>query len=351
MGRRFSPLVPALAFFALQSIGAHGQTVVYSGQVYLPEGKSYSEIRLLDLATGKTVQMSHSARFHGTPWCSSDGSILFTVPWQEGLYRLDRDTGVEQKVATTDQPNVSIVGGLSNGRVLVQEYTSEFVIEIFDLKASRFIRKIEGLRAAISADQKWIAYQYPASPLKPGASHVYVTEVEGDKVIDLGQGDTPAFFPKEEKLAYTHPEKSENGQTIEVIVYDLQRDERKSAVFKDGDELVPDFRDLIVAPDGMTMILALGGGAHGPSDSYLLRDGTATLTHMDLREWAGWSKNGLLLYSTSNALRPLDHHRNVWTSDIEVFDYRTRKVKPVVSGISQNTDPQWCSASQSSGKR
>lgn len=343
MGKRFSYLVSALVCFALQSISIHGQTLVYSGQNYLPQGKSYSEIRLLDLATGKTVQLSQSARFHGTPWCASDGSILFTIPWQEGLYRLDRATGTEQKIATTDQPNVSIVGELPNGRIVLQEFTSEFVIQFYDLKAGRVVRSIPGLLPSISSDRSWIAYQYPASPLKPGISHVFIAEVEGSKVIDLGPGETPAFFPTEEKLAYTHPEKSAGGNTIEVVIYDLQHDDRKTAVFQDGDEASAEFHHLIAAPDGVTMILTLDGGAHGPAASYLLRDGAATSIDMDLREPAGWSNNGLLLYSTSDALRPLDRRRKVWASDIEVFDYRTRKIKPVVAGISANTDPQWCS--------
>jgi hypothetical protein len=342
MSKRFSYLVSAIVCVALQSFSIHGQTLVYSGQNYLPQGKSYSEIRLLDLTTGKTVQLSQSARSHGTPWCASDGSILFTVPWQEGLYRLDRKTGTEQKLATTDQPNVSIVGELRNGRIVLQEFTSEFVIQFYDLKTGRVVRSFPGLLPSISSDQNWIAYQYPASPLKPGISHVFIAEVEGSKVVDLGPGETPVFFPAEKKLAYTHPEKSEGGNTIEVVIYDLQHDDRKTAVFQGRDELSANFHHLIAAPDGITMILTLDGGAHGPPDSYLLRDGTATSINLDLSELAGWSNNGLLLYSTSDTLRPLDRRRNVWASDIEVFDYRTQKIKPVVTGISANTDPQWC---------
>lgn len=64
------------------------QTFVYSGREYQTVGRSYAQLRTMDLSTGVTTQLTTSNRDHERPWCSPDDGacIFFTVP---GVWVLD----------------------------------------------------------------------------------------------------------------------------------------------------------------------------------------------------------------------------------------------------------------------
>jgi hypothetical protein len=324
-------------------LAAHGQVFVYSGREYSKVGRSYSQIRSVDIATGKQTQLSKSMRYHNSPWCASDGSILFTVPDEKAIYRLDPASGTEHKIMPIDQNLAAVIGELDDQRIVVQEYADDFQIEILDLKMGRSIRKISGLRASISPDHKLIAYEFsPSIPDQKQVPHVYITEIQSGNVLDLGEGATPTFLPTQGKLVYTHPEKTKNAPQIEIVIYDLNTGKSNSKIFTADEAIFPEFADLTVAPDGGTMVLASAGGGHGSSVYYLLRSGSATVIDSDLLGWAGWSSNNLLLYGTDRILRALDKNRSVWVTDIKVFDSHTGSVRTIKGGISLNLDPQWC---------
>jgi hypothetical protein len=68
-----------VAFNPIGTGSIHGQSFVYSGREYLKAGKSYQQIRTMDITTGKSTPLSKSARDHDIPWCTSDGSIYFST--------------------------------------------------------------------------------------------------------------------------------------------------------------------------------------------------------------------------------------------------------------------------------
>jgi Tol biopolymer transport system component len=175
------------------------------------------------------------------------------------------------------------------------------------------------------------------------ASHLYIAEIQGDKILDLGEGATPAFFPKGEKIAYTLPQKSKDSSQIETIIYDLKTETRDSKIFTAADRVFDWFYDLTIAPDGITMILSNAEGHHGSDAFYLLQNGLATKIDESLQGWAGWSTNGLLLYATEREIRELDGIGGVWVNDIKVFDLHTGKIRTLIKGISANVEPCWCS--------
>jgi Tol biopolymer transport system component len=337
-------LLLTLICLPLGTCFAHGQTFVYSGREYLKTGKSYPQIRMMDIPTGKSAQLSKSARDHAIPWCTSDGSIYFTSYDEKAIYRLDRDSGNESKVMPIARDISAFIGELDDRRIVVQEVGHDFEIEILDLKAGRSIRIFDGVSASISPDHKAIAYQYP--PLDSDvASHVYVAEIESGKILDLGKGATPAFFPTGGKLAYTLPPQNTNLTQIKTIIYDLKTGSKDSRIFSAKDEIFSWFTNLTIAPDGLTMILGNASGGHGSDVYYLLRSGTATIIDQYLQGWAGWSANGLLLYATEEEIRALDSHRQVWVNDIKAFDFHTGKARTLIKGISANIAPCWCTSS------
>jgi len=323
------------------TVSIQGQSFVYGSREYLKAGRSYRQIHMMDIETGKSIQLSKSARDHEIPWCTSDGSVYFTIPSEKAIYRLDRMSGQESKVMPMPQDLRAFIGEMDDQHIAVQKQIGDhFEIEILDLKARRSIRKFPGMSAAISPDYKSIAYASP--PSTPDAvSHVYVAGIRGGNILDLGEGATPAFFPTGEKIAYTLPQESKNASQISTIIYDLKTGSRDSRIFSAVDEVFA-FACLTIAPDGLTMVLATQGGAHGSYIYYLLRSGLATVFDKNLPGWAGWSSDGLLLYPGEQDVRALDRSRKVWVNDIRDFDSRTGRVRTLIKGISTNIDPAWC---------
>src|SRR4051794_23528271 len=79
------------------------QTFVYSGREYLKQGRSWFQIRQMDLVTGRRGQLTSGEHDHFHPWCSPDNhSILFTPDSLGGEKRLsifDRQFRTERLVA------------------------------------------------------------------------------------------------------------------------------------------------------------------------------------------------------------------------------------------------------------
>jgi hypothetical protein len=329
-------LLPILLSLGMGSVQC--QTFVYSGREYLKVGTSYSQIRLMDLKSGKQAQLSKSSKDHEIPWCTSDGSIFFTTYSEKAIYRLDRSTNKESRVMGIAQYLRAFIGELDDQQVVVQEVGEDFEIEILDLKTARSIKRFAGVSPSISPDHKSIAYE--------SSSHVYVIDVLNGNVLDIGEGATPAFFPTGNKIAYTKPQISNDVSQIEIVIYDLKTGSKDSNVFAASEKVFQRFYDLTIAPDELTMILSVGSGGHGSGVYYLLGSGKATIIDEQLGRWSGWASSGLLLYDTERALRSLDAGRQVWTNDIKVFDFHTGKVRTIIKGISVNLDPSWCNPSK-----
>jgi Tol biopolymer transport system component len=341
--RKQSPQLLLVLSYLLLGMGSlHSQSFIYSGREYRKVGKSYWQIRFLDIATGKQKQLSISARDHSIPFCTSDGSIFFTIYGEHAIYRLDPVTGKESIIMPIAHELGAFIGDLDNQRVAVQVVGNDFGIEILDLKTGRSIKNFKGVSASVSPDHKFIAYEYP--PSDPHVvSHVYIAEIHGDKVLDMGEGATPAFFPNGEKIAYTLAQKSKDSSQIETIIYDLKKGTRDSKIFTAANRVFDWFYDLTIAPDGITMILSNAEGQHGSGAFYLLQNGSATKIDESLQGWAGWSTNGLLLYATERDIRELAGVGGVWVYDIKAFDLHTGKIRTLIKGISANEDPCWCS--------
>jgi Tol biopolymer transport system component len=98
------------AFFVL-ALCSTAQEIVYSGREYLKVGRSWSQIRELNLTTNQRRQLAVSPRDHWHPWCAPDGkSVFFTSSSENGkeiLYRFDRFTKQENASVVLDQEAVS----------------------------------------------------------------------------------------------------------------------------------------------------------------------------------------------------------------------------------------------------
>lgn len=131
----------ATTFFA---VSLHAQTFVYSGREYKRVGRSYGQLRTMDLKTGTQTQLTTSDRDHNTPWCSPDGSyILFTVPDEQWIFKFDRRTKTESREIPLTEELFAFVGMLESNRLLVQHRGG--ILEVLDLKTNRSVRKFPRL--------------------------------------------------------------------------------------------------------------------------------------------------------------------------------------------------------------
>jgi len=73
-------------------------------------------------------------------------------------------------------------------------------------------------------------------------------------------------------------------------------------------------------------------------------DGEWAFIDGNLHSWGGWVRGQLIYATDGRDLRPLAGNGNVWVSDIKVLDQRDGKIRTVVSGVSMNSDPQWCNS-------
>ena len=139
---------------------------------YLHHGQSWAQIREMDLATGRRIQLTTSARHHWKPWCSPDNkSILFTTGSPDkALYRFDRVTKRETPVMTLEQDFFAVSAALSNSRVVIQEYGG--IIEIIDIAAARRIRRFSGINPVVSSDRKLLAWETRRDPFSKVHPHI-----------------------------------------------------------------------------------------------------------------------------------------------------------------------------------
>src|SRR6266700_2949292 len=109
-------VVFAIVYLGLNSLPAAAQTFIYSGREYLQQGQSWGQIREVDLATNRRIQLTTSARHHWKPWCTPDNKfILFTTgAIDKTLCRFDRLTKRETAVMTLDQDIFAVSAALSD---------------------------------------------------------------------------------------------------------------------------------------------------------------------------------------------------------------------------------------------
>jgi hypothetical protein len=186
------------AFFVL-ALCSSAQQIVYSGREYLKVGRSWAQIRELNITTNQRRQLTVSQRNHWHPWCAPDGrSVFFTSSSENGeetLYRFDRHTKQEDASVVLDQKLFRITDAISNSRVIVEEYGG--IIEIIDIRANSKIRKLSGVHPVLSADRNVLAWQTAVDRVmhREQRSHILVSGVDGSGQLDLGEGNTPVFEP------------------------------------------------------------------------------------------------------------------------------------------------------------
>ncbi len=331
----------------LGCLAVWGQQIVYSGREYLKTGRSWFQIREVDSVTGRRIQITTSAKDHQKPWCAPDGrSLLFTSGnignWRT-LSTFNRVTHAESRVIQLEGDLFQITGTVGVNQIAVEEYGG--IIEIIDLARKIKVRRLEGVRAAISPDRQFLAWETRtdilASPRQ--VSHVMLSRLNGADPLDLGEGAAPAFLRDGKTLLFARLDFAEPSVTL--VRYDLRTANTQQQITREAEFIFG--VSLTVSPDGTTAILGGDTGGHGSGEYWRLsKDFTWVAFDENLDTWGGWSPDGRLVYSTDGhyALRDLDSKRTVWSSDVKVFDSRGNSVRTLVSGISQNADANWCLA-------
>ena len=327
------------------TLALSGQDLVYSGREYLKVGRSWPQIRELNLATNQRVQLTTSPRTHLRPWCAPDGrSVFFTsdpVNGQNVLYRFDRPTKQETVSIPLEQTLLQVADAVDSSQVVVEEYGG--IIEILDVAKNRKIRKISGVHAALSPDHTLIAWQTPVDRVmnKEQRSHILIARVDGTGQSDLGEGNTPAFLPNSKSLVFVRY----RDQNLDLVRYDIESQRQEVTATRDNEaDPFEDPYGLTIGPDGTTIVLSSCCGRYGSALFWrLLPDQTWKLLDDNLGRWGGWSQGGLLVYDTDGRdLRQLEPNKSVWVSDIKLFDPATGLTRTILQGVSQNEEPRWC---------
>jgi Tol biopolymer transport system component len=323
------------------------QTFVYSGREYFKVGRSWAQIREMNLATGQRIQLTDTPRDHWRPWCSPDGrSIFFTsspLGGDKTLARFDRTKKTETPLLKLEQDLSRVVDAVDGSNLVVQEYGG--VIEFVDVAKRQKVRRLSGVNPVLSPDRTLLARQTIADALaRPHPqSHVLLSKIDGESEIDLGAGAGPVFLPGGTDLLFARLDRE--SRKLEIVRFNLQS-KTQTVQATTNSEYASEVYDLGVSPDGSTILLATDGGRYG-SAVYWQVTYSGVLKSIDdnLGSWGGWSGNGLLIYSTDGRdLRALDAKRGVWGSDIRLLDQLATKIRTVVSGTSMNLEPRWCSA-------
>ena len=331
-----------IAFLVLSlSLGA--QNLVYSGREYLKVGRSWAQIRELNVATKQSVQLTTEPRSHWRPWCAPDGrSVLFTAGPEnrkEFLYRFDRLTKQESVAVSLDQALFRVSDAIDSARVMIEEYGG--IIEIVDLGTNRKIRKIHGVNPVLSPNHTLMAWQTPVDKIThpEQRSHVLISGVDGGGQLDLGEGETPVFRSDNKTIIFVRFH--EKDQRLDVVRHDIttQRDDIATTTAEFSDPY-----DLTISPNGTAILLSACCGRYGSAVYWRLTpDQHWRALDDNLGDWGGWSSNGLLVYATDGRdLRPLKPNGSVWVGDIRLFDSQTGLSRTIVQGISQNQQPRWC---------
>ncbi len=324
------------------SLGANSplqaQMFVYSGRQYLQQGPSWAQIREMDPATGRKIQLTTSAQHHWKPWCSADNkSILFTTgALDKTLYRFDRATKRESVVITLGQDIYGIAGALGPSRVVIQEYGG--IIEIIDVGAGTKIKSFSGTNPAVSLDQRLLAWQTRVDPFSKVQPHILFSDVNSDAPTDIGEGRAPLFANGKELVFF----RKRDEASMEIVRYNTDNRTEEVRVVKAAE--YGEVEDSTLSPDGATFVIATDGGRYGTGVYWRLTpSGEWTNVDDNLHEWGGWTLDGRLIYATDGRdLRSLYAKRSVWVGDIKLFDARTGQVQTVISGVSMNQNPRWC---------
>ena len=334
----------SIALFFL-SLSSSAQNLVYSGREYLKVGRSWAQIRELDVATNKRVQVTTSPHNHWHPWCAPDGkSILFTSSPENGketLYRFDRLTKHESLSVALDQTLFRVADAIDSSRVVVEEYGG--IIEIVDIARNTKIRKISGEHPVLSPNHTLMAWQTPVDKVmhREQRSHILISALDGTSQLDLGEGNTPVFLPDTKTLMFIRP----RDQRLDLVRYSIESQRQEvNTTRADLNDPFDDPYDLTISPDGTTIVFSACCGRYGSAVYWrLMSDQTWKTVDDNLGGWGGGAPDGFLVYATDGRdLRHLDPNRGVWVGDIRLFDSRTGLTRTIVQGISQNQEPRWC---------
>lgn len=334
------------AFFVL-TLCSSAQDIVYSGREYLKVGRSWAQIREINLTTNQRLQLTASPRNHWHPWCAPDGrSVFFSSSSENGkefLYRFDRFTKQEKASVGLNQKLFRITEAISNSRVIVEEYGG--IIEIIDIRTNDKIRTLSGVHPALSPNHTLLAWQTPVDRVmhKEQRSHILMAGVDGSGQLDLGEGNTPVFESDGKALTFVRSQ----GERLDLVRYNIesQQQEIQSTTAEDADPF-DDPYGLTISPDRTAIVLSRCCGRYGSAVFWRLTPQRRwEMIDDNLGAWGGWSQNGLMVYATDGRdLRPLDPKRGVWVGDVRLFDSLTGSTRTIVQGISQNEEPRWCTS-------
>ena len=273
------------------SLPLTAQTFVYSGREYLKVNRSWSQIREMNLATGRRVQLTANPRDHWRPWCAPDGrSILFTSSPPGGeklLSRFDRITKKETPLITLEQDLFQVVAALDRSNIIVQEYGS--VIEFIDIAKNHKVRRVSGLNPVLAPNRMLVAWQTPVDIMARSnqTSHILLSDLNGDSQIDLGEGAAPAFSLDGVTLLFVRLD-SANHQ-YDLVRYNTRAKSQEVQRTKNTD-FFAEASDLSVSPGGSATVVSTNRGRYGSAQYWRLGSNMEwTFVEENLGPWGGWS--------------------------------------------------------------
>ncbi|MDZ7261842.1 MAG: hypothetical protein ONB05_07030, partial [candidate division KSB1 bacterium] len=203
------------------------------------KNRRLSAIQIIDVATGNSRQITDYRNLVGLPlWADNDQKIYFTANHELQILSSERKKNPNQERPVMKAPkSEEQIIYQSLGRIIVSNLqgTQQTILVSPE---SRF------LNMTLSPDQKKIAFEMTDG-------HIYVMNIDGTELRDLGNGSQPRWSPAGNRLVYFIAQ-DDGERIVSSDIYAIKTDGSQKMLLTDTPdriEMNPDW-----SPDGKKII-------------------------------------------------------------------------------------------------
>ncbi len=316
--------------------------ILYSSRHYVQRGRSYYQIRRVSPTGGNSVQLTHAKADCEHPVASPDGKWIL---YQRGydIWMMTADGRKNRRVLSA-KPQWSLVRlrawSPNHGALLLDVEAEKHHAEatyLFDPLTKR-LSKLASVAGATPAPRgSLLLMPTPSREAIQGGS---IIDGTGEELWTLGES-VAAWCPDGQRLAVLAPAGCYESHTVFLFCARDGKEEHSQTV---DHELALVWYSLRCSPRSDSVLVAeYGGNSTSRFDYYhLLHLDSGNLRQLGQGMGACWSPDGrYVAWRTGRKLMPLDPPREVWTTQIVVYDEAAGSRLPLTYGLKSNQHLSW----------